>query len=204
MMSGRRLLAVMAPPVLVLAMIPVFRGLVRLFEGNWRIGWYLGLVTYWVLWCGVFSWALIGKSGIDQLIQPQRPTFEILVLLLIPLVGAGLYRLVPGMEYEKPQVWLFILLLSTNLGNGFFEELLWRGVYLDLFPESLLLGMIWPSLWFALWHYAPGSVAPDGNALGLMVGSGIMGFYLSFLARRTGTIWWTIIVHTIGGFIMIV
>jgi membrane protease YdiL (CAAX protease family) len=97
-----------------------------------------------------------------------------------------------------------LLLLTTNFGNGFFEELLWRGVYLDLFPKNLLFGMIWPSLWFALWHYAPGSINPDGNVLGLIIGSGIMGLYLSFLSRRTGTIWWTIIMHTIGGFIMIV
>jgi hypothetical protein len=27
---------------------------------------------------------------------------------------------------------------------------------------------------------------------------------LSFLAKKTGTIWWTILAHTIGGFIMIV
>ena len=203
-MSGKRFLAVIAPPILVGVMMPVFRLLVGVLEGNWRIGWYLGLVLYWIVWCGIFSWLLIGKSAIRQLIQPRRFTFEIFVLLLIPLVGASLYRLVPGMEFEKPHAWIFILLLSTNLGNGFFEEVLWRGVYLELFPKSLLLGMIWPSLWFALWHYAPGSVAPDGNVIGLMVGAGIMGFYLSYVARRTGTIWWTIVMHTIGGFIMIV
>ena len=203
-MSAKQIIAVVFPPILVLVMIPVFRVLVSFFEGNWRIGWYLGLVIYWITWCGVLSWWLIGKASILKLIQPQRLTLEISILLLIPWIGAGLYRLVPGMEYEKPQLWIFFLLLSTNLGKGFFEELLWRGVYLELFPNNLLLGMIWPSLWFALWHYAPGSIAPDGDALGLMVGSGILGFYLSFLSRRTGTIWWTILVHTIGGFIMII
>jgi len=202
--SVKQLLAVFAPPILVLVMIPIFRIIVNIFDGNWRIGWYLGLIVYWATWCAVFSFLLIGKTSIIKLIQPQRLTLEIFILLLIPLVGAGFYRLIPGMEYDKPQTWIFFILLSTNFGNGFFEELLWRGVYLELFPGNLLLGMIWPSLWFALWHYAPGSVAPNGNVIGLMVGSGIMGFYLSFLARRTGTIWWTIIMHTIGGFIMIV
>ena len=203
-MSVKQLSAVIVPPILVVAMIPVFRVLVTIFEDNWRIGWYLGLVIYWIICCGVFSVSLIGKMSIRELIRPQRLTVEIFFLLLIPLVGAGLYRLIPGMEYEKPQAWIFFLLISTNLGNGFFEELLWRGVYLRLFPNNLLFGVIWPSLWFALWHYAPGSVAPNGNVIGLMVGSGIMGFYLSFLSRRTGTIWWTILMHAIGGFIMIV
>lgn len=203
-MSVKQRVAVVAPPVIVTVMIPVFRLLADLFPDNWRIGWYLGLVLYWIICCGVLALVLIGKDSIRKLIRPQRLTREIIILLLIPLIGAGLYRLVPGMEYAKPQAWIFLLLLSTNPGNGFFEELLWRGVYLELFPKNRLFGFIWPSLWFALWHYAPGSIAPDGNVIGLMVGSGIMGSYLSFLARRTGTIWWTIIMHTIGGFIMIV
>lgn len=39
--------------------------------------------------------------------------------------------------------------------------------------------------------------------LGLMIGCGLMGFVLSFLAWRTGTISWAIIAHTIGGIIMV-
>ena len=202
-MTTKQAIAVIVPPILVLVMIPIFRLYVRIFPNNWRIGWYLGLVTYWITWCGILSYILIGKASILSLIQPQQLTLEIFILLLIPLVGAALYRLVPGMEYQKPQLWVFILLISTNFGNGIFEELLWRGVYLELFPNNPLWGAVWPSLWFAIWHYAPGSIAPNGNPLGLMIGSGIMGAYFSFLSRRTGTIWWTILMHAIGGFIMI-
>jgi membrane protease YdiL (CAAX protease family) len=202
-MSNKQIIAVIAPVVLVAVMTPIFRWYVRLFPTNWRIGWFLGLATYWITWCGIFPWLLVGKSNILELIKPQRLTWEVVVLLLIPLVGAGLYRLIPGMEYEKPQVWVLAILVLTTFGNGFFEEVLWRGVYLDLFPDNFLFGMLWPSLWFALWHYAPVSIAPEGNLVGMIVGSGVMGFYLSFLARRTGTIWWTIVMHTLGGFIMI-
>lgn len=202
-MAAKQLLAIIAPIVLVAVMVPVFRYLSKLFSENWRIGWFLGLLFYWILWGGLFSYLMLGKSNLLELIQPQRLTVEIGLLVLVPLVGAGLYRFVPGMDYQKPALWIFVLLISTNFGNGFFEELLWRGVYLKLFPESLLWGWIWPCLWFGLWHYAPGSIAPGRNPLGLMIGSGIMGFYLAFLARHTCTIWWTIIAHTIGGFIMI-
>jgi membrane protease YdiL (CAAX protease family) len=202
--TSQQIIALVAPPILAAVMIPVFRFYVSKFKANWRIGWCLGLVTYWIIWCGIGSWLLIGKSSILQLIQPQRLTLEIVFLLLIPLVGAALYRFVPGMVYEKPHKWIFLLLVITSFGNGFFEELLWRGVYLELFPDNLFFGMIWSSVWFGLWHYAPGSVAPNRKVAGLMIGSGIMGLYLSFLARHTGTIWWTIIMHTIGGLIMIV
>ena len=119
-MSTKQAIAIIVPPILVLVMIPVFRLYVRIFPNNWRIGWYLGLVTYWITWCGILSYILIGKTSILRLIQSQRLTLEIFILLLIPLVGAALYRLVPGMEYKKPLLWIFILLISTNLGNGFF------------------------------------------------------------------------------------
>jgi len=58
---------------------------------------------------------------------------------------------------------VLLLLLSSCLGNGFFEELPWRGLYLCLFPNSIILKMMWPSVWFALWHYVPGSVSSGAH-----------------------------------------
>jgi len=100
-------------------------------------------------------------------------------------------------------VWIFLLLLSTTFGNGFFEEVLWRGVYMKLFPGSLMFRIVWPSIWFALWHYAPGSVSSNGNIMALVIGAAFFGFYLSFLAKKTDTIWWCIVTHILGGIIMI-
>jgi membrane protease YdiL (CAAX protease family) len=195
-------IAIVAPPVLTALMYPVFQLLSGVLGET--IGWYLGLVMYWLVWGGVLPWLMIGKASIRRMIRPQKPTIGICLLVLLPLLMAGLYRYLTGMEYEKPSVWIFLLLVSTNVGNGFFEEVLWRGMYMELFPNSAFLRIVWPSIWFALWHFAPGSVSPTGSAIGLVIGSGLMGFYLSFLANRTRTIWWTIIAHTIGGFIMIV
>jgi membrane protease YdiL (CAAX protease family) len=120
----------------------------------------------------------------------------------IPLLGALAARLILR-GYEKESVWITFLIFSTPFGNGFFEELLWRGMYLRLFPRHLFYRMIWPSVWFALWHYAPGSVS-SGNPAGLMIGSGMMGLYLSYLTKKTNTVWWAIVVHTVGGIIMVV
>ncbi len=96
-----------------------------------------------------------------------------------------------------------LLLLSTAFGNGFFEEVLWRGVYMQLFPENYFFRIIWPSTWFALWHYVPGSVSPSGNVIGLIIGAGFLGVYSSYLAKWTNTIWWSIVAHTLGGIIMV-
>jgi hypothetical protein len=191
-----------APPILMGVMYPIFQLLAGAL--GQLIGWYLGLVTYWLIWGGLFPWLVIGKEGILRMIRPQRPSLRVILLVLFPILMAGAYRVISGMAYEKSSGWAFLLILSTNLGNGFFEEVLWRGVYMELFPGSSLFRIVWPTIWFALWHYAPGSVSPSGNALGLMIGSGMMGLYLSLLAKHTVTIWWNIVAHALGGFIMIV
>ena len=133
-------------------------------------------MIYWLTWGGLFPWLIIGQDRIRRIVRPQKLNTRIVLLVLFPLVMAGLYRILAGMEYDKPSLWILPLLLSTNVGNGFLEELLWRGVYGELFPDSIPLRIIWPSIWFALWRYVPGSVAPDGQVLGLMIGSGLMDF----------------------------
>jgi hypothetical protein len=37
-----------------------------------------------------------------------------------------------------------------------------------------------------------------------MVGAGLFGFYLIYLASKTNSLWWCIIAHVLGGIIMMV
>ncbi len=199
-MNSKQKIAVIAPLVLVAVMYPIFHALAGVM--NDRVAWYLGLAIYWIIWGGVFPLLIIGKEAVKTLIRPRKPDIKIILLVAIPLAGAVAGRLTLG-GYEKESVWIVLLLFSTPFGNGFFEEVLWRGVYLKLFPNRIFFWMIWPSVWFALWHYAPGSVS-SGNPARLMIGAGVMGLYLSFLAKKTNTVWWGIVVHTVGGIIMVV
>lgn len=201
-MNNKQKCAVIAPPVLFITMVPLFRMLSGIMDPT--VGWVSGLVLYWLTWCCIFPCWLVGKKRLYKIIRPRKPEWSILLLLIIPIVGSLSYKLIPGMDYGHPNIGLWVLMISTAFGNGFFEELLWRGVYMDLFPDNLFLRIFWPSLWFALWHYAPGSVSPNANVAALMIGSGIFGFYLSFLAKKANTIWWGIVAHTIGGIIMII
>jgi len=199
-MNSRQKIAIVAPPVLVAVMYPIFHALAGVM--NDRVAWYLGLAIYWIIWGGIFPLFIIGKEAINILIRPRKPDKKILLLIAIPLLGAVAGRIILG-GYEKESVWIALLLFSTPFGNGFFEEVLWRGVYVKLFPNNVFFWMIWPSVWFALWHYAPGSVS-SGNPARLMIGAGVMGFYLSYLAKKRNTVWWGIVVHTVGGIIMVV
>ena len=202
-MTGRQKIALIAPLILMAVMYPIFQLWNLVFEDNWRIAWYCGLATYWLLWGAKVPWWILGKESILRIIRPQKLTLRIFLLVLFPLLMTFLYKNTAGMEYDKPDVLIFLLVVSSAFGNGFFEEVFWRGIYMELFPDNLLFRMVWPSIWFSLWHYIPGSLSPSGNVAGLMIGAAIMGFYWSFLAKQTGTIWWGILAHVIGGFIVI-
>jgi len=203
--AQKRIIAVIAPPILLASMYPVFQLLSGLI-GNDRVAWYLGLAVYWLVWGLIFPIIMLGIQNVRELIKPQRITKKLLMLLAIPLIGAIAARLVPGMAgYEKEGILIFFLILSTPFGNGFFEELLWRGVYFKLFPKNVFYRMIWPSLWFGLWHYIPVSINNSEltGLIGMIVGPIMMGLYLAFLTKKTNTLWWAIVAHTIGGFIMV-
>jgi len=204
-MNKKQIIACIIPLVLISVMYPIFNSFAGALAND-RIAWYLGLITYWIIWGLVFPLIIIGKKNVTELIRPQKPTIKILIPMLIILLGALSVRLfVPGMEYEKQSGWILILLLSTSFGNGFFEEVLWRGVYFKLFPNKIFYRMVWPTIWFAIWHYIPGSVLHENvtGLIGLMAGSGLMGLVLSYMTKKTNTLWWSILAHTIGGIIMV-
>ncbi len=201
-MNNKQRIAIVAPLLIVGMMYPFFQFITNLFGET--VGWYLGLIVYWIIWGGIFSVAILGKENLITIIRPRKITIKIFLLISFPILMSSLYKLIPGMGYEKPSIWIFLLLLSTTFGNGFFEEVLWRGVYMKLFPNNFMFRIIWPTIWFAIWHYAPGSVHSDSNVIALMIGAGVFGFYLSSLAKLTDTIWWTIVIHILSGIIMII
>jgi membrane protease YdiL (CAAX protease family) len=201
-MDKKQKIAIAMPILLVVFTYPVFQLAATAF-GNQMIGWYLGLLIYWVIWCIAFPLWIIGGESIQNLIRPQKLDKIVLLLVILPLLMAFIFKFVSGMEYGRASTWTLLLLLSITFGNGFFEEVLWRGVYLKLFPDNILYRMIWPNFCFAIWHYAPGSVSPNNNLMSLMVGAGLFGLYLSYLVKRTNTIWWSMVSHTLGGIIVI-
>lgn len=193
------------PPLLIVFMYPIFNSLAGVLAND-RIAWYLGLITYWIIWGLFFPVIIIGKKNIVELIRPKRPTKNVVLPMSIILLGALSARLlVPGMEYEKQNVWIYILLLSTCFGNGLFEELLWRGVYYKLYPNNIFFRMIWPCVWFGIWHYVPVSISNNEltGLTGMMIGPIMMGLVLSYMTKKTNTLWWSIIAHTVGGIIMV-
>lgn len=200
----KRVTLIAAPAVLVV-MYPIFQLTSRAgdqVEGY--LGWAAGLAIYWVIWGVLFSAWILGWRGIRDLVRPSRADVRMLLLVALPLVVTVIGRLLaPGTAYETQTVAALLVLIGTAVGNGFFEEVFWRGIPLRVFPGSRLLGVVWPSLWFGLWHLAPASISADDGPAALVVGAMFLGLYLAFLARKGRSIWWPVVVHTIAGLTLV-
>ena len=146
-------------------MYPVFRVLDSAFgdQLDGYLGWYLGLVTYWIVWGAGFSIWILGLLRIRQLIRPRRPTIRLLLLIAFPVLMAAAVLLLPGMSYQKQTIGVLLLLVSTTIGNGLLEETLWRGVYLELFRDHRFWRVGWASVWFGLWHVIPVSINAEAS-----------------------------------------
>lgn len=155
-------------------------------------------------WGGVFPLRLLGKDDLIRIIRPRKPDAKVLFLVVVPLALAFCWKILTGMAFRAESALLVLGLLVTTFGNGFFEEMGWRGVYMKLFPDRDFFRIVWPAVWFGLWHVAPGSVSPNPKLPAMIAGAGLFGLYLGYLAQKTDTVWWRIVAHTLGGMIMVV
>jgi hypothetical protein len=85
------------------------------------------------------------------------------------------------------------------LGFGCCEEILWRGLYVRLFPRNIWMGILYPSLGFALWHFAPQVIFPAENVIGFVVSTFFLALPYGFIAYKTGSAKWTAVSHSLSG-----
>ena len=200
--KSKLIIGVIAPPILFLVMYLIYNVLGIIFGSE--IGWFLGLTVYWML-CGLlFSAWLIGFQKIKRLSSPRRLKLKLIPFIIFPMVMALIFSYLSGIEYKQTNLLALILFVITVFGNGIFEEILWRGVYMELYPKNYFLRFIYSTIWYALFHFASGSLSSNSNVLGLVIGSAFFGIFLALLAKWTNTIWWSILCHILGGFVMMV
>jgi membrane protease YdiL (CAAX protease family) len=103
-------------------------------------------------------------------------------------------------RYDPSDLMTKLILVFTSFATGTLEEVLWRGVYITLFPKNRLWGLVWPTIWFALWHFAPGTVS-NIPVLALMSGALLIGSCWGLLAYQTNTIRWSAMSHILTGLV---
>jgi len=197
--------AVALAPVLICATMPAVFSLLSNVFGATR-GYLFGFIIYWIGWCGILPLWALGSRGFARVfagsVRPLgRPTWVGIAAVCLPLVL--------GYGYAFPRAiataTMPAIAISAALAviNATAEELLWRAMFIDVFGESILLGWVYPSVGFAIWHLAPLSIFPNnapGGSASFVLTAGVVGLLWGWLARRTQSIRWTTISHILFDF----
>lgn len=184
MAALRRGAVLAAPAVVPASMAVLFQGLSRRLSP--RAAYNVGFTSYWLVWCMGFPiWILGPRRAARLLIRGQRPSASETLLLLLPVAGAVSTELLPNRK--KIDMPVALVMAATGVINGTGEELLWRGLFLELFPNDPLRGLLWPLVGFSLWHLAPQMILP--SRLGrwpFLLGAALVGSASAFSAWRSG------------------
>lgn len=205
-MNKKQRIAIAALPFLALMMYGVFQALAQLLGRE--LAWYVGFWVYWPLWCIGYPILILGWGSFRGLFHSRKLDIISFLLVAFPIIFslAGKlffsgYGSVWG-RYATVNFWERMYYVFMAFANGTLEEVLWRGVYIKLFPNDKLRGLIWPTIWFSLWHYAPGSM--HAGPYVLMGGALFLGGCLAWLAMRTNSIRWPAVCHTLAGLITVI
>ena len=81
--------------------------------------------------------------------------------------------------------------------NATGEELLWRGMFLEVFPDDAVRGALWPLAGFSLWHLAPQIVLPSRHGrAGFVLGAAVVGAASALVSWRSRGLRWVLLPHT--------
>jgi membrane protease YdiL (CAAX protease family) len=165
-----------------------------------------GFIFYWAFWCLVIPLILLGPQQVIRLFHPvSQPFGQPWLLGLLCLLGPPLVSLAFIFPRQLAGASQRLLLISALLAlvNGVLEELLWRGVYMTLFPDNPWLAIVYPAIGFAIWHFAPQSIYPydgPGGRVVLVAGAALLGLLWGWAAASTGVILYTALAHILVDF----
>lgn len=191
--------ALLLPPALIASAAMVFN------STQWGLekeaAYLLGFGTYWLFFCLLVPRILLGRVEFATILRDHVPLFNrsnwlaAVLWLVITFIAVLIYA---GEFIRAP---LSLILLSAPLAtlNGFCEEILWRGLYVRLFPRNPWLAILYPSFGFAFWHLAPQVVFPAENIGGFVISTFFLALPYGYIAYRTGSAKWTAISHSLSG-----
>lgn len=137
-----------------------------------------------------------GKRAWRMLVAGTAPSGMDAAWLIIPVIGAISTELLPNRRTVTPKVAMIVA--ASALINAVGEELLWRGTYLDAFPDDVWCGAVWPWAGFTLWHLAPQIVLPSSHdRVQFLAGAALVGAASTRVAWRTRGLRWTLGPHVL-------
>ena len=137
----RRGVVTATPLAVRLSMLTVFRALQSRCDA--RVAYNAGFAIYWAGWCFAFPLVLLGPKRVLRLLTSGRtPSGLEGVALLVPVTGGVATELWPNRHRIEPSV--AAVMIGSAAVNAIGEELLWRGVFSEEFPDDLVWGAVWP------------------------------------------------------------
>lgn len=194
-------IALLVPPVLTGTMYLAFTGLVTAF--GFERGYLVAFGVYWVAWCLLVPVVLLGPQRLLALFRDGSPRLGsrrrlTAGLLLWPLPVAFAFAFLPRVGDIGATV--FVASLVVGVVIGVTEEVLWRGLYVELFPDDPWLGLVYPSIWFGLWHLAPQAVLTSefpGAPYSFVLHAVLLGLSYGYYSWQTGSIRWGTVSHVV-------
>lgn len=191
--------------ILPILLIPS-TALVFVFSAKWwgkDFGYLLGFLFYWAFWCLLVPATLLKKEGMASLFAEENPLFRksnwlpAALLILIVVITIIMY---PPTRLLASSMELLIIAIPIAIINGICEEILWRGLYVKVFRANWVLGVIYPSIGFALWHISPQLIVPAETGIWpFVLSTFFLGIGYGWISYRTGSIKWNAISHGLGG-----
>jgi membrane protease YdiL (CAAX protease family) len=191
-------IAILIPVVVPTAMVGVFRVAQDHLPSS--LAYAAGFACYWGTCLGLAT-VVLGRRRLAAVVgdvRPRIPRPAVLgaALLLWPPVGAIVTRFIPELREVGPGIVLVSLAIAAL--NTVAEELLWRGVFITLWPRDIVLGWLWPAIGFGAWHLAPQVIHPSSlGPVAYAVAATAIGLSWGWVAFRTGSIRWVGLSHVV-------
>src|SRR3954468_3510145 len=156
--DARRVVVLLTPVAVPASMTALFGVLGRRLPP--RTAYNVGFAIYWAGWCVAVPVAVLGpRRALRVLTSGRRPTPGETAALLLPVLGGALTEFLPGRRLLDRRV--LAMMIGSAVVNATAEELLWRGMFLETFPDDPVRGTLWPLAGFSVWHLAPQVVLPS-------------------------------------------
>jgi membrane protease YdiL (CAAX protease family) len=197
-------LALGLPLVLLLTTLLVFRAAGRALGP--RRGYFAGFLFYWLVGCLLLPVLLVDPPQLAHLFRAPAaafgsPAWVGAACLLLPLVLGYGYAFPRAVRRASLAIMLASLALAAV--NATLEEVLWRGLFVRLFPGSFVWAVVFPAIGLGLWHIAPQTLTPNkapGGSLSFVIVAAVLGLMWGWVAFATGSILWTTVSHILFDF----
>ncbi len=195
--------AYLIPFLLLATMVMAFYFLPK-FLGQ-KPGYFFSFLFYWLFWCFIVPVSLTGWKAIANLFRIRKPFLGLhpirnLVLLSLPVALAYGYQF--PKVVDRADALLIITSFALSLINATAEEVLWRGTFLRLLGNTNWY-VLYSSLGFAVWHFAPQIVFANqnpGGSFSFVAAAFLLGLFFSSVARETKSISFVVVSHILFDF----